>query len=77
MAAALNKTCTSNYTLLPNGEQIEVLPQFKCQLPTSNTHPQPTFPQPYQRQNEDKVTAALINLSKICKDDQKYGGSPD
>ncbi|RKF57320.1 putative glycosyl [Golovinomyces cichoracearum] len=77
MAAALNKTCASNYTPLPNGEQIEVLPQFKNQLPTSNSHPRPAFPQPYQRQNEDRVTVALINLSKICKDNQRYGGSPD
>ncbi|RKF62980.1 putative glycosyl [Erysiphe neolycopersici] len=77
MAAALNKTCMSNYKPLLNREQIKVLPQFKSQLPTSNSHPQPALPQPYQCQNEDKVTATLINLRKIRKDNQKYGGFPD
>lgn len=81
MAPALFKTCTSEYMPLPSGEQIEVLPQFKSQqtftTSQSPSQTQPALQQHYQRSDEDKKTTALINLNKICKDNQKYRGSPD
>ncbi|RKF83236.1 putative glycosyl [Golovinomyces cichoracearum] len=43
----------------------------------SQSQSQPVFQQAYQRSDEEKKSYALVNLSKIFKDNQRYGGSPD
>lgn len=81
MTTALTKILSSPYMPLPSGEQIEVLAKFKSSQMLTNSQSQsqsqPTFQPAYQRSDEEKKSYALVNLSKIYKDNQRYGGSPD